>query len=239
MPADIVTNNIAEICLATGCAALCAGPAGIMLAGPGFAIPVRDAAWEEKTGRDFASCGLDEYLAGTDFASAAKAVSESIAEASLGTGRDGYENYLAFLGYVESAPVAGRVVLAPIGNAWPDAMAGMVPWAAKPASEPVPVHDRIFPVVPRIDAAALELDDGADVAGWCAANPGRLACDGDAVCGWCSAAGRVSRVRVEPVDFRKPWRIIRQPDGSEIIAPATPLALKSPMLSYYEPVPHG
>lgn len=235
MPADIVTNNIAEICLATGCAALCDGPSGIMLAGPGFAIPVRDAAWEEKTGRDFGACTLDRYMSEADFVSAAKAVSESIAEASLRFDPKGYETYLTFLRYLESIPMTGRVVLSPIQKAWPDAMESMIPWKSGPLAPAVPVHDRIFPLVPRIDAIAMELDDGTDIPSWCEANPGLLACDGDAVCGWCSHAGRVSRVCVETVDFRKPWRIVEQPDGSEVIASAMPLVLKSPMLSYYEP----
>lgn len=235
MPSDIITNNIAEICLATGCAALCDGPAGIMLAGPGFAIPIFDQAWEAKTGRPFKTCIVAEYLDNIDFESAALAISSSLAEASLSTNQDS-AGYVNLLKHIDNTPMAGRIILTPIGNIWPDAMAAFLPASQNGPKMPDTIHDRIFPLLNHVDSMALALPDYEDINAWCMYNPGLLAWAGDACCGWNTAYAKTVRVNIETVDFKKPWRIIRQPDGSETIAPATPLVLKSPMLSYYETI---
>lgn len=238
MPSDIITNNIAEICLATGCAALCDSPAGIMLAGPGFAIPVFDPAWEARTGRPFKTCIVAEYLENVNFEAAARAISSSLAEASLSTdqGNAGCAGYVGLLKHIDSTPMAGRIILTPIGNVWPDAMASFLPYDQNGPRVPDTIHDRIFPLMNHIDSVALTLPDHENIDAWCMYNPSLLAWDGDVCCGWNAAHARTVRVNIETVDFKKPWRIIRQPDGSETISPATPLVLKSPMLSYYETV---
>lgn len=239
MPSDPITDNIAGICLATWAAVLVDSPAGIVLAGPDFSIPVHDEIWEQKYRQDFRTCALEAYLQTTDFAQAKKAVSESVARASL----DGYNGYIRLLQEIDRATMACRVLLRPIYNIWPDAALPLVPWAGSTPSTPVPVYDRIFPALYRLDAAAVDLENEdpggqADIDTWCAANPDRLCLSGGgtAYCGFNKARGQTGYLPVETVDMAKPWRIIPQPDGSEIIAPALPVRLAEPLLGYYEAI---
>lgn len=236
MPSDPITDNIAGICLTTWAAVLVDSPAGIVLAGPDFSIPIHDEIWEQKYQQDFRACTLEAYLQTTDFAQARKAVSESVARASL----DGYDGYIRLLQEIDQAEMACRVLLRPRYHIWPDAALPLVPWANANPNMPIPVYDRIFPALYRLDAAAvgLEDEDQANIDAWCAANPDRLCLSGNetAYCGFNRAKGQTGYLPVETIDMTKPWRIIPQPDGSEIIAPALPVRLAEPLLGYYETI---
>lgn len=237
MPRDKTTDGIAAICLATGLAALEQGESGqIVLAGPGFAIGIRDDAWEKETGRDFRTCTLPEYLRWASFMKAVEAISESVGQASL----DAYMDYAALLQLLDGADMSGNVLLRPMANAWPDAMMPHVPWAASPDGRVDP-YERIFPALDLLGLDAVVFCHGDPGIGpWCAENPQGLAMSvtddgGEVYYGWNQELNRMASVQAPVVDFRKPWRAVRQPDGSEIIASATPLRLAAPILNCYEP----
>ena len=239
MPSDPITDNIAGICLTTWAAVLVDSGTGIVLAGPDFSIPIHDEIWEREHRQDFRTCPLETYLRTVNFDQAKKAVSESVAKASL----DGYDGYIRLLQEIDRARMTCRALLRPRYDIWPDAALPLVPWAGSNPGAPVPVYDRIFPALYRLDAAAVDLENEdlggqTDIDAWCAANPDKLCLSGNetAYCGFNKARGQTGYLPVETVDMAKPWRIILQPDGSEIIAPALPVRLAEPLLGYYEAI---
>lgn len=229
MASDKITDGIARLALISGAAAYTKqadGPVAILAGTAYMSLPGTE-------GMTAAA-----YLGASDFAAAVSDLSEALATASL----ESPEDYLAFLTAIDEDKTVGHVLLRPASKAVPDAAATLVPWLLE--DMPVPASMRIFPALPLLDliSAAQDPDnpmDADNIAAWCMANPGNLIIsDGPSgsieYTGWNASLNRVVSILAAELDFEKPWRISRMPDGSEEIVPALPLKSVEPELSYWE-----
>ncbi|MCM1295865.1 MAG: hypothetical protein NC311_10015 [Muribaculaceae bacterium] len=237
MPSDKITDSMSQLGLLTGSLALGEDPSGILYAVcSGAQILFYDHAWAIRHGIQFESCRLRQYLQETDFSQAAKALSETLAWASIHDAA----NYMLFLAALEGTAPMGHVLLRPAGGIWPDAAADKIPWSsgAKPASP----TDRCFPAIPVLNACSVQAgpeDDpnallaeaGTDILIRSAGPMGGLM-----YTGWCSDLDQPASVTAMLADFTKPWKIVVRPDGSEDIMPAHPLRLASAIMGCYEDI---
>ena len=239
MPKDIITDGAARVGLLTGTLVLAHIPGkSVGIAAGGAAIPFRDTAWEERTGKPFESCGLSEYLVTAEFGHVAGLVSEALAHASL-------ENPDAFhkiTSAILNGGTAGHVLLAPPRGQWPDAAYAAIGWAS--AGKPAGPVLRCFPSLPVLDLISATVEnmrvppDPGFLDQWCHDNPDTLVMapgvdDSIEYMGWNASLNRRTIFRAVLVDFTKPWRVTEMPDGSEEVVPAQPLVLLDGTMNCY------
>lgn len=150
---------------------------------------------------------------------------DMFAEALAGMSLKDPDAYAAILHDVSEAGSSGWLVCTPVNGYWPDAMLPVDPVNA--ARSPA---DRCFPLYHWAVARTMELPEGSDMEEACMENPDRLAYmpageEAAFFAGWCSAAGMVTRMPAVLQDFRKPWTVVANADGSDYVAPAQPMVL--------------
>lgn len=143
--------------------------------------------------------------------------------------------YPAILRDASENEAVGWLACTPVGNNWPDAMSPVDPRTRirTPAN-------RCFPLYHYAAAIAVDIPDGTDLDGYCMEHPDALvyvpAGDGMAFfAGWCSDVGTTVRMAVQVQDFAKPWTVVKNADGSDYIAPATPMVLADQALNAWLP----
>lgn len=235
MEHDIITLSIARIGLLNGAIAVVPSPRP-----EDGNVPVFSAAgrWDVLDGCPGTDAPCQEFLKSASLEPVAQAAARTLARLSL-SGSDAYD---AMAAAVSDAGTFGTVLLRPRGGNWPDALSGACPgllderWPAVPA-------DRVFPAAYTAELLAYEDGDGAaDTDGWCRDNPGALlkkdlpSQDLTAYYGWNESLGRAVACYAAHVDFRKPWMAVRDPDGGERVAPASPMSCLDRLMNCWEPM---
>lgn len=169
--------------------------------------------------------GVAAIAAAGTFHDAMRAVASALSALALSAP----DTYSAMLADASAGGTRGWLACAPVGGLWPDAMLPVEP--AKMLAAP---SNRAFPLYHHAVAVCGDVPEGADLESWCSEDHGRLAFSpaGEGMAffsGWSTAAGRVVRFAVVLQDFGKPWTVIANADGSDRIAPASPMVLVDPV----------
>lgn len=143
--------------------------------------------------------------------------------------------YPAILADISEGGAKGSLVCTPVRGYWPDAMLPLDP--GRLIGHPA---NRCFPLYHYAVSVAVDLPEGGDMEYYCMENPKALVYmpmgDGSAFfAGWCSDLGMVIRVSAQLQDFTQPWTIVKNADGSDYIAPATPMVLADQALNAWLP----